>query len=147
MPAVAPLSEQEIKQFAMDWYRKLDVHAPMVQLLPMLAGEELEMRFPDASVRGHAGFEEWYQRVIRVFFDEVHTVKEVTVTSLGDRADVKVVVNWEGSVWRPPAAKSERIVLDAFQTWVVARSPQTGKLIIVTYIVDSMDYHEGSARL
>ena len=32
-----PLKEPEIKAFATEWYRKLDVHAPMVELLPMLA--------------------------------------------------------------------------------------------------------------
>lgn len=142
-----PLTEAEIKDMAAQWYRKLDVHAPMVEILPMLADEGLEMKFPEATLHGHAEFEGWYQGVIRIFFDEVHTLKEVTVTPTQEGAQVKVVVRWEASVWKPPAAKSERIVLDAYQTWVVKRSARTQKPVVVTYIVDDLVYAEGSARL
>ncbi len=144
---LAPLTESEIKQFAADWYHKLDVHAPLEEYIPLLAEEGVEMRFPEATVYGFDGFKNWYERVIGIFFDEVHTLKEVTVTPSGDKANVKVVVKWEASVWKPPAAKSERIVLDAYQTWVVERSPNTGKAAVLTYIVDSLDYYQGSARL
>jgi hypothetical protein len=69
MTPTNPLTEQEVRTFAEDWYRKLDVHAPLSQLLPLLADEDLEMRFPEATERGHEGFEHWYERVIRIFFD------------------------------------------------------------------------------
>lgn len=147
MGDLSPLTESELSAFAAEWYRKLDVHAPMVELLPMLMDEGLELQFPEATEHGHAGFESWYQRVIRIFFDEVHEVKELSADISGDRANVKVVVNWEASVWNPPAAKSERIMLDALQRWVVRRSPETHKPVIETYIVDELVYHEGSATL
>ncbi|MFQ5794609.1 MAG: hypothetical protein ACE5JP_06125 [Candidatus Bipolaricaulia bacterium] len=157
MSNLAPLTESEVRQFVEDWYRKLDVHAPMSELLAMLADEELEMRFPEGTLYGHAEFGGWYQGsaensknypgVVNIFFDEVHTVKEVAVDISGDQANVKVVVKWEASVWNPPAAKSVRIILDAAQTWVMKRSPETSKPVIVTYIVDDLSYYEGSAKL
>jgi len=146
MSDVAPLTESEVKEFAADWYKKLDVHAPGEEFLPLLA-EDVELRFPEATVQGFDGFKGWYDRVINIFFDEVHTLKEVKMTPNGEQADVKVVVKWEASVWKPPAAKSERIVLDAYQTWVVKRSPTTHKPVVAVYIVDSLDYAEGSAKL
>jgi len=142
-----PLTEAEVQQFAADWYRALDVHAPMVDLLPMIAGDDLEMQLPEGVRRGNAGFEEWYQTVIRLFFDESHAVKEAKLTSTGDPADVSVVVNWQASRWNPPAAQSDRINADAYQRWVVRRSAETGKPEIVTYIVDDLKYLEGSAEL
>lgn len=144
---IAPLTKSEVNQLAVDWYRKLDVHAPLEEYIPFVAEEGLEMRFPEATVYGFDGFKGWYERVIGIFFDEVHTLKEVTVTPSGDKANVKVVVKWEASIWKPPAAKSERIITDAYQTWIVQRSPNTGKPVILTYIVDSLDYYEGSAQL
>jgi hypothetical protein len=144
---IAPLTESEVNQLAADWYLKLDVHAPLEEYIPFLAEEGLEMRFPEVTVYGFDGFKGWYERVIGIFFDEVHTLKQVTATPLGDKANVKVVVKWEASIWKAPAAKSERIVLDAYQTWVVKRSPNTGKAAVLTYIVDSLDYYQGSARL
>ena len=123
----------------------LDIHVPMVDILPYLADDELKMIFPEATVYGHAGFEGWYQRVIRIFFDEVHTVKSVESTIDGDTASVKVVVQWEASVWNAPEPYSKRIKLDAYQTWEVAA--KADKLVVTTYTVDELKYHEGSATL
>ena len=113
----------------------------------MVAADGLEMKFPEATLRTLAEFEGWYERVIRIFFDEVHTVKEVRSEIDGDGANVKVVVHWEASVWNPPAAESQRIKLDAYQTWYVARSPETGRPVIVSYTVDELRYDVDSARL
>ncbi|MBE9461773.1 hypothetical protein ACFP1I_31135 [Dyadobacter subterraneus] len=139
------LTEESIKELATEWYKKLDVHVPMVEVLPHLADKELEMVFPEATVYGYAGFEGWFQRVIRIFFDEVHTVKVVEPVINGDTATVKVVVQWEASVWNAPEAYSKRIKCDAFQTWEVKALGD--KAIITKYIVDGLEYHEGSATL
>jgi hypothetical protein len=146
-PALAPLTNQELQQLAIEWYRKLDVHAPLVEVLPLLATEGLEMVFPEATLHGQAEFEGWYERVIRVFFDEVHTVKSVTSQTKGDGAEVKVVVRWEASAWNPPAAKSQRIKLDAYQTWFVIRCPETQRPLVQRYVVDKLDFDADSARL
>jgi hypothetical protein len=139
------LTQQSISAFAENWYKLLDVHAPQVEFLPLLADKELEMVFPEATIRGHAGFEGWFQRVIRIFFDEVHTVKEANATIKGDEASVKVVVQWEASLWNAPEAYSKRIVCDAYQTWEMKIIG--GKLVITKYVVDEIKYHEGSATL
>jgi hypothetical protein len=140
------LNSESIDVFVKDWYKKLDVHAPMVDVLPMLAQEDLVLIFPEATVYGHAGFEGWYQKVIRLFFDEIHTVKEVSTEISGDSALVKVVVLWEASVWNAPEANSKRIMLDAYQTWVVKVNLE-GHLVILKYTVDEIKYHSGSAKL
>ncbi|HLC15236.1 MAG TPA: hypothetical protein VJL89_03300 [Thermodesulfovibrionia bacterium] len=148
MSNLTPLTETEARQLVTDWYVKLDVHAPMVEILPLLDDEELEMQFPETILHGYVEFEtQWYQRVIRTFFDEVHELKELNINISNDRADIKLVVKWEASIWNPPAAKSERIIMDASQTWVVKRSPKSQKPVIVNYIVNSLNYYEGSARL
>lgn len=145
--ATEPLTKAEVQALAANWYRKLDVHAPLVELLPMLSDEALEMRFPEATLHGFAEFEAWYEGVIRIFFDEVHTLKQVTVDLAGDEAQVQVVVHWEASTWKPPAAASSRIKLNAYQTWTVRRSPESGQPVIVVYTVDRLEYAPDSARL
>ncbi len=147
MSDLAPLTDAEVQEFAKDWYLKLDVHAPLEEFVPLLAEDGLEMVFPEATLHGFEEFKGWYDRVINIFFDEVHSLKEVNATINGTQADVKVVVKWEASVWKPPAPTSERIILDAYQTWVVKRSPTTQKVVISRYVVDSLDYAEGSAKL
>ena len=141
------LTEAAVKELVVDWYKKLDVHVPMVDILPCLASEGAEMKFPEVTLTTLAGFEGWYQRVIRIFFDEVHTVKKADVTIKGDVAEVDVVVEWQASVWNAPAANSARIVLDAIQFWKVKIDSITGKPVIASYAVNDLVYHEGSARL
>ncbi|HTN02565.1 MAG TPA: hypothetical protein VL132_11825 [Planctomycetaceae bacterium] len=141
------LTVAEVKQLAADWYQKLDVHAPLIELLPLLAEDDLEMVFPEATLHGQAEFEGWYEGVIRIFFDEVHSLKTVDVTLTDDGADVGVVVHWEASVWKAPARNSQRIKLDAYQTWQVKRSPISGKPVIVRYTVDRLEYAADSAKL
>jgi hypothetical protein len=105
------------------------------------------MKFPEATLRTAADFEAWYERVTRIFFDEVHEVKRVDANITADGADVKVVVHWEASVWNAPAAKSQRIKLDAYQTWYVQRCPETDRPVIVRYGVDKFEYAADSAKL
>jgi SnoaL-like domain len=146
MSNLTPLTKTELQEFAEAWYRKLDVHEPLENYLPLLA-DDVEMIFPEATVRGFEGFTGWYERVISIFFDEVHTVKDVKIISASDDAtDVKVVVKWEASVWNAPEPYSKRIVLDAYQTWTVKRST-LGNPVVATYIVDELKYYEGSATL
>lgn len=145
--ATRPLTAAEIQTLAADWYKKLDVHAPLVELLPLVAADGLEMAFPEATLRSQAEFEAWYERVIRIFFDEVHTLKQVKSTITDDGADVQVVVRWEASVWNPPAAQSQRIKLDAYQTWRVTRDAATDRPVIARYVVDELKYDADSDSL
>ncbi|PTY03834.1 hypothetical protein DB347_21655 [Opitutaceae bacterium EW11] len=140
------ITESAVKALAAKWYRLLDVHAPMVDVLPLLS-DAPEMVFPEVTLTTLAGFEGWFQRVIRIFFDEVHTLKVCDVTLAGDEARVKVVVEWQASMWSPPDAKSKRIVCDADQDWIVRVSPRTGELVIGKYVVNGLKYHPGSATL
>jgi hypothetical protein len=144
---VRDITESEIQAFARTWYEKLDVHAPLHEFAGLLTEEGLEMVFPEGTVKGLDGFASWYERVIRLFFDEVHQIKKAKVGLRGAEADVEVVVHWAASRWTPPAAKSERIELDAFQTWTVRRDAETGNVVVSRYVVERIEYSEGSAKL
>ena len=147
--ALKPLDELEVRQLVTEWYKDLDVHAPLVDLLPKVSDQGLEMRFPEATLNTVAEFEGWYEGVTRVFFDEVHALRElkITIPESGNRADIKLVVYWEASRWNPPAAHSERLLIDAYQTWVVERSETSGLPVVKTYIVDELRPLEGSVAL
>lgn len=141
------ISNTEVGELLSAWYKKLDDHAPFEEIVSCWGDEGLQMVLPEGILKSLAEIQQWYQKVIHLFFDEVHTLKSVTTIPKGDRTEVKIVVKWEASRWTPPAPRSERIVADAYQTWEVMRSPHTGKVVILSYVVDSLDYYEGSARL
>lgn len=151
-----PLSREEIEALVAAWYRKLDVHAPPEELLPMVAEqcfvieveeECLAMQFPEGPLNGVDAFRRWYEGVIRLFFDEVHTVTRVDISWQENRALVDVVVNWQARRWHPPAARSEWIGFDAYQQWEMIRSPASGRPVILRYVVNELRPMPGSKPL
>ena len=140
-------TEDAIRAMVADWYLALDRHVDLPEALTYLVNEGLEMRFPEATAKGHEGFADWYDAVTNRFFDEVHTVTSVKVDNLAaDRADVKVVVNWQARIWNPPVPRSEWLGFNAYQTWAVVAGPN-GAPQIETYIVDALEPMPGSAAL
>jgi len=141
------LTDEGVRELVTEWYRALDRHDELGEMLRYLIDDGLEMRFPEATAYGHSGFSDWYKGVTNRFFDELHTVTAVDITALDERsATVSVVVNWQARIWNPPAAKSEWLGFDAYQTWELVAAPgDTVKL--KTYVVDRMEPMPGSASL
>ncbi len=146
-PRVADsFSRAEIEAFVADWYRKLDIHAPAEELISMVA-DQVEMQFPEGTVRGVEEFRTWYEGVIRLFFDELHTVTRVGIVWRDDRYRLDVIVNWQARRWNPPAPRSEWIGFDAYQRWEMIASPASGRPVVVRYIVDELRAMPGSPPL
>lgn len=143
------LTAAEIRAFAVAWYRRLDEHVSVEELLPMVH-PQMEFHIPEGVLRGHEGFRELYQGErgwIRSFFDEVHSVSRVVVSSSGEETAVDVVVNWQARRWQPPAARSQWIGFDAYQQWVMVRSAATGQPLILRYVVNELRPMPGSPSL
>ncbi len=142
----AALSQEEVEAFAVDWYRKLDRHAPSEELTAMVA-EDVDLQLPEGPVIGVAAFREWYEGVVRIFFDEIHVVERTTVSWKNQRALVKVLVNWQARRWSPPAARSQWIGFDADQDWEMIRSAASGRPLIARYVVNELRPMPGSPSL
>jgi hypothetical protein len=139
------ISHPQLWAFASAWYRFLDVHAPLVSFKDLIT-EDAEFVFPEITVKGFSGYQGWYEKVIDIFFDEVHTLKTADIISTsGDECEAHVVVNWHASVWTPPAPVSTRLMMDADQTWTVRSTPQGLK--IAKYVVNGMTYEPLSCKL
>lgn len=141
------LAPDAIEAFAADWYRKLDEHVPTAALLPMLAGPEVEFVLPETTFRGAEAFSRWYEGVIAIFFDEIHTLGSVSVERRGEGALADVVVNWQARRWRPPAPRSAWIGFDAYQQWEMTVSEATGAPVIARYVVNELRPMPGSPAL
>lgn len=145
-----PITVEQVKRFAAAWYQALDRHAPVEELYSLLADEGLRMHFPEGDIRDVDGFRRWYERVIHRFFDENHTVHGLEAHVQEEVAEVRVVVGWQASWFDPPAAKSQRLSLDATQMWSVRRSDKNAYgLELITYdaTAEPFQYAPGFARL
>lgn len=140
------LTETQIRNAVVRWYRALDRHDELADVLPYLADDELEMVLPETTVRGHAGFKGWYETVTNRFFDEEHTVKSVDVELHGPTsATARVLVNWQAKIWDPPEPTSKWLGFDAYQTWELEL--RDGNPVLTRYSVDVFDPMPGSAEL
>ena len=147
-PSVQPvLTEACVREFVLNWYRELDVHAPVENLLSYLASDDLVIRLPETTLYSQDDFIKWYEGVIHKFFDEVHEMKTLDIQIQEEQANVKLVVNWQAHIWNAPAPTSQWLGFDAAQRWVVKASPSTNQPMIVTYIVDALIPMSGSPEL
>lgn len=140
-------NSDELWRFAADWFHKLDIHAPADEVTALVA-TDTTFHLPEGPLTGRDAFRKWYQGVTAIFFDEVHELIEVTARGdieSADGAAVRVVVRWEASFWTPPSAWSRRLNMIAQQRWTVAQ--EAGRLVIRSYVVDTLDPLPGSAPL
>ncbi len=145
-----PITEDQIRALATEWFLALDQHAPIERCYEMLAEDGLRMTFPDGDIRDLDDFKKWYDRVTNLFFDENHTLQSVEATIRDDKADVKVVVGWQASWFEPPAAKSKRTSMDATQQWTVRRTsknPYGLEILAYNATAEPFKYAPGFARL
>ena len=139
------ITHPELWSFATTWYRYLDVHAPLESFRALMT-EDVEFVFPEATVKGFEGYTGWYNTVVGIFFDEVHTLKVADIQAQSDsKATAKVIVNWQASTWQAPNASSTRYKMDADQTWDIVTTDSG--LQIARYVVNRMDYEAGSCKL
>lgn len=126
------------EQFVNEWFTRLDVHAPLQTLLPMLADQGLEFRVPETTMHNHADFARWYANVTNTYFDEVHTLRQLHTRTAQDTTEIHLVVRWEASSWQAPSLKSKREAFDATQHWVLKQFPGNDRPVILSYTVDAL---------
>ncbi len=130
-----PVTQFDIEQFIRDWFGKLDIHPPVEEMLPFLADEKLVMKMPEKTYCRYEGFKAWYEDIGRKYDEQVHIIRGLQITTAQDTAKVEIVVQWQRSEKNATAAERGRKGFYAAQTWEVERSPQTQRLVIVTYNV------------
>ena len=85
--------------------------------------------------------DDWYKGIIYTFFDEVHTLEKCDIQLSSDdaTATVNLLGEWDASRWKAPVPKSERLMMAPDQTWTIVRSAESGKAVILTYVVNSLN--------
>jgi quinol monooxygenase YgiN len=130
-----PPAPDEVSAFVATWFQRLSDRAPVDELLPMVADEGLDMRFPDATLASHEDFRKWYEQVGQAFRDQSHEVLEVQQTPGADASvDLAVTVIWRATT----IADGRSFASRATQSWRLRRSSTTAEPEIVGYHVESL---------
>ncbi len=137
------LTDWEVKELVYTWFKKITVKVPVEELLAMLNSEELEMEFPEETLRSNDDFVKWYKVVTNKFFNQVHEVKLLDVDISEGQAKVNLIVNWQAHTWDPPAPFSKWAGFDIHQTWIVKRDSNLKKAVITKYHVGKLEPMQG----
>jgi hypothetical protein len=125
-------NENEIISFVYQVYAMYDRHVPVERFLPLLASKNLEMRFPETTLRSHADFKRWYAGIGRDIASNTHTLESVQVSIPGGgRYQADIV-----GVWQAETRKGEYLVFRFRQRWRLVDGPGRQPLI-QNYLVEA----------
>jgi hypothetical protein len=134
-----PITHSEVRALVSEWFRMRDRHAPVADMRPLLMADvEMRLLAPEAIIRRHQGFECWYERIVRRFFDESHETTTLDLAVCQDTADVTLSVTWQRRAWEPPEPHSERCGFAARERWTIVRDRDDGRAKISSYVVDAL---------
>ncbi len=125
-------NENDITSFVYQVYAMYDRHVPVERFLPFLASRNLEMRFPETTLRSRTDFKRWYAGIGKTIASNTHTLESVKVSVLGGgRYQAEIV-----GVWQAESKEGEYIVFKFRQRWSlvdgVGKQPR-----IQTYLVEA----------
>jgi hypothetical protein len=69
----------QIRAFILDWYQCIDERAPVALLLPLLARNDLELRFPDQTLHSATAFRDWYEKLCSSGATVKHEIIELQI--------------------------------------------------------------------
>jgi glyoxylase I family protein len=136
----AALDEDSVRRLVLAWYAGTNAHRPVEELTAMLT-KDVEMRYPDSPepLFGHDAFRTWYANVLRLYFDETHTVENWNINVADNQATITVVVRWERRSWTVGAERSDYSAYLSRQRFEIHRFPDTGAVLIAKKIVETFD--------
>jgi hypothetical protein len=125
-------NENEIISFVYQVYAMYDRHVPVERFLPFLASKNLEMRFPETTLRSHADFKRWYAGIGQTIASNTHTLESFKMSVWGGgRYQVDIV-----GLWQAESKKGEYVVFKFRQQWTLVDGPGKQPLI-QTYLVEA----------
>ncbi|WP_328537685.1 nuclear transport factor 2 family protein [Streptomyces sp. NBC_00344] len=129
-----PLGEKELADFVQEWFDRMSRHDPVGEMLPFVADSDLEMAFPERTLRSHDDFRDWYAVVGEAFADQTHVVEKAVGRAEGDGVAVDVTVVWTAKSVADGTVSSFRVQ----QKWRLAYPSDTGRPVIVSYLVGDL---------
>jgi hypothetical protein len=142
MSANNPLTEEEVKQLILTFWKMQEEKAHLVDLMKVTA-PDLEISMGEFAWHGYRGLEDHQMGSKAQFFDQHFEPRRISVELSRGGAIVKSEVQWNARHWTFPAAKSQEIRAIYSHAWKARRSSDTGKAVVVLNHVDHMRYVEG----
>lgn len=122
-------NQNAVASFVYNTFFMFDKHAPAEQFLNNLVEKNLNMKFPEATLKSHQDFKKWYAGIGENIKSNTHTVQSIDVKVNADSTyTARVIV-----LWQAESKKGEFLMFKADQKWTVIA--EQGRLKIKDYVV------------
>ncbi len=128
-----PLNENEISTFVQNWFDKLSQHVAVSEILPMISETNLEMEFPEQTLRNKDEFSKWYEEVGRSYSHQEHILEKLDIQEKSDYVSINLAV-----IWKAQKNDNSCLAFRAEQAWKIVKSFTTGQPVIMNYRVLSL---------
>ena len=127
------LSINDVKAFVYQWFAWFDHQADDSLFLAHIADKNLDMEFPEDTLRSHTDFVRWHNKIRATIASNTHEISELKAgpdEHGGFRIELTVF-------WEARDKQGELISLLAKQDWEISIAPD-GRLVIEKYIVKKL---------
>jgi hypothetical protein len=126
-------NENAIKSFVYHVFALYDKHEDVSKFLPLLSDDDLEMRFPETTLRSKEDFKKWYAGIGDSIQSNTHQLEKLDVKILGNgKYEVDLIV-----LWQALTKENEYIKFRAHQIWLLRDAEEDSPWPqIVHYVVE-----------
>lgn len=108
--------ENRLKSFVYNWFSLFDSNAPHEEFYKRLVKtNNLEFRFPDATLRSQDDFKKWYDGILKNIKIASHQLKDIQIKK---QSDHKFIINVD-VLWTGVPYQGKSIIFNAHQEWHV----------------------------
>jgi hypothetical protein len=122
-------NQNAVTSFVYNTFYMFDKHVPVEQLLKNLVEENLNMQFPEATLKSKEDFKRWYAGIGENIKSNTHKVQSVDVNiNANNTYSARVIV-----LWQAESKKGEFLKFKVEQKWTLVA--EQGRLKIKEYLV------------
>lgn len=119
-----------LRAFIYGWFDDFDRQVDVSVFLAALSASDLEMKFPERTLRSHADFVDWYAGIRKTIRVNAHELSDITVAPAGaGEWSVSLKVRWTATT-----TDGKPLEAHVRQAWTVAQEPG-GRFVIHRYTV------------
>tara|TARA_B100000749_G_scaffold280259_1_gene275673 strand:- start:33348 stop:34862 length:1515 start_codon:yes stop_codon:yes gene_type:complete len=89
------MNDSAVEVFVFHWFSLFDRNAPVTEFLPKLS-DEVDMKFPEATLESHEDFKDWYAGVLETVETASHDIQDLEISKVSEALyQIDLVVLWK----------------------------------------------------
>lgn len=127
--------KHEATEFILDYYTKLDNSEPMTAFDNDFDWNDFKIINDTAEITSYAAYSEWYDEVLKTYFDRKHVINNFKVEATEDGFHIEIDMHFRARTWEPQTPRSKKVAVNGIIHWTLKRD-ESGTLRCSEYLVN-----------